>query len=53
MARIALDVMGSDHGVAEMVAGAARLSSERQAIEMMLVGDAALIQPAQVFRTCA
>lgn len=46
MARIALDVMGSDHGVSEMVAGAARLSCERQAIEMMLVGDAKLIQPA-------
>ena len=46
MARIALDVMGSDQGVAEIVAGAAHLSCEHQAIEMMLIGDAAQIQPA-------
>ena len=39
MARIAVDVMGSDLGPAEVVQGAAQLSLETGEIEMLLVGD--------------
>ena len=39
MARIAVDVMGSDLGPAEVVQGAAQLSLEPGDIEMVLVGD--------------
>ena len=37
---IAFDVMGSDHGPAEVVRGAAQLSLEAPHIHALLVGDA-------------
>jgi phosphate acyltransferase len=46
MARVALDVMGSDMGPAELVAGAAQLSCEQKAVETLLVGDAEVIEDA-------
>ncbi len=42
MARVALDAMGSDHGPAEMVAGAARAAKEGH--EVVLVGDEATLR---------
>ncbi|MEL6346528.1 MAG: phosphate acyltransferase PlsX [Myxococcota bacterium] len=44
MIRVALDAMGGDEGVAEVVAGAAMLSREERPVQMFLVGDAAAIQ---------
>ena len=47
MTRIAVDVMGSDRGLQEMVSGAAQLSMEAScATQMLLVGDATLITEA-------
>jgi glycerol-3-phosphate acyltransferase PlsX len=43
---IAFDVMGSDHGPAEVVRGAAQLSLESPHIHALLVGDRALIDDA-------
>lgn len=43
---IAFDVMGSDHGVAEVVKGAAELSLEAPHIHALLVGDANQIDAA-------
>ena len=43
---IAFDVMGSDHGPAEVVRGAAQLSLESPHIHTLLVGDRALIDDA-------
>jgi glycerol-3-phosphate acyltransferase PlsX len=43
---IAFDVMGSDHGPAEVVRGAAQLSLESPHIHALLVGDRALIDEA-------
>ncbi|QRK04675.1 phosphate acyltransferase PlsX [Archangium violaceum] len=43
---IAFDVMGSDHGPAEVVRGAAQLSLESPHIHVLLVGDRALIDDA-------
>lgn len=43
---IAFDVMGSDHGPAEIVRGAAQLSLESPHIHALLVGDRALIDEA-------
>src|SRR5688572_6675625 len=40
---IAFDVMGSDHGPKEVVAGAARLSLEAPHIHALLVGDRPMI----------
>jgi phosphate acyltransferase len=45
MTTIALDCMGSDHGVRETVSGAALLSVERQDLQTVLVGDAEQISP--------
>lgn len=43
---IAFDVMGSDHGPAEVVKGAARLSLEAPHLHALLVGDRGLIEQA-------
>jgi glycerol-3-phosphate acyltransferase PlsX len=43
---IAFDVMGSDHGPAEVVRGAAQLSREAPSIHALLVGDPAAIEAA-------
>jgi glycerol-3-phosphate acyltransferase PlsX len=43
---IAFDVMGSDHGPAEVVRGAAQLSLESPHIHVLLVGDRAVIDDA-------
>ena len=43
---IAFDVMGSDHGPAEVVRGAAQLSLESPHIHALLVGDRAVIDDA-------
>lgn len=43
---IAFDVMGSDHGPAEVVRGAAQLSLESPHIHALLVGDRAVIDEA-------
>jgi phosphate acyltransferase len=43
---IAFDVMGSDHGPAEVVRGAAQLSLESPYIHTLLVGDRAVIDDA-------
>jgi glycerol-3-phosphate acyltransferase PlsX len=43
---IAFDVMGSDHGPAEVVRGAAQLSLESPHIHTLLVGDRAVIDDA-------
>jgi glycerol-3-phosphate acyltransferase PlsX len=43
---IAFDVMGSDHGPAEVIRGAAQLSLESPHIHTLLVGDRALIDDA-------
>ncbi|MFL5355269.1 phosphate acyltransferase PlsX [Archangium sp.] len=43
---IAFDVMGSDHGPAEVVRGAAQLSMESPHIHALLVGDRAVIDEA-------
>lgn len=43
---IAFDVMGSDHGPAEVVRGAAQLSLESPHIHVLLVGDRAVIDEA-------
>ncbi len=43
---IAFDVMGSDHGPAEIVRGAAQLTIETPHIHALLVGDRALIDEA-------
>jgi glycerol-3-phosphate acyltransferase PlsX len=43
---IAFDVMGSDHGPAEVVRGAAQLSLETESIHALLVGDRAAIDAA-------
>jgi phosphate acyltransferase len=43
---IAFDVMGSDHGPAEVVRGAAQLSLESPHIHTLLVGDRAVIDEA-------
>ena len=40
---IAFDVMGSDHGPAEVIRGAAQLSLESPHIHTLLVGDRAVI----------
>jgi glycerol-3-phosphate acyltransferase PlsX len=45
---IAFDVMGGDHGPAEVVRGAAQLSLESPNINAVLVGDAALIDQALI-----
>jgi glycerol-3-phosphate acyltransferase PlsX len=42
---IAFDVMGSDHGPAEIIRGAAHLSLEAPSIHALLVGDRATIDP--------
>ena len=39
MVRVALDAMGGDLGVAEVVAGAARLSREERPVRIFLVGE--------------
>jgi glycerol-3-phosphate acyltransferase PlsX len=41
--RVALDAMGGDQGVQEVVAGAATLSREERPVRVLLVGDEALI----------
>ena len=41
--RVALDAMGSDHGVDVVVAGAAALSREERPVRVLLVGDSARI----------
>ena len=41
--RVALDAMGSDHGVEVVVAGAAALSREERPVRVLLVGDSARI----------
>ncbi|MEE2830548.1 MAG: phosphate acyltransferase PlsX [Myxococcota bacterium] len=46
MTTIALDCMGGDHGVEEAVAGAAALSTERDDIRVILVGDVGELGPA-------
>ena len=43
---IALDVMGSDHGIGPMVEGAARFSLESGGAEVLLVGDADAVHTA-------
>ena len=43
---VALDVMGSDHGVEPMVEGAARFSLESRDVEVLLVGDASAVHAA-------
>ncbi|HSP80961.1 MAG TPA: phosphate acyltransferase PlsX, partial [Myxococcaceae bacterium] len=43
---IAFDVMGSDHGPAEVVRGAAQLSLDSPYIHALLVGDRAVIDDA-------
>ncbi len=43
MIRVALDAMGGDRGVEEVVAGAALLSREERPVQILLVGDAAAI----------
>lgn len=44
MVRVALDAMGGDAGVTEVVAGAAKLSLEERPVQMLLVGDPDAIQ---------
>ena len=45
MIRIAVDLMGSDHGVSELMSGIARLSIE-EAVHLILVGDVEQISSA-------
>ncbi|MFT5681652.1 MAG: glycerol-3-phosphate acyltransferase PlsX [Myxococcota bacterium] len=46
MVRVALDAMGGDLGVAEVVEGAAKLSREDRPVRIFLVGDEAAINTA-------
>lgn len=46
MVRVALDAMGGDRGVQEVVEGAAALSREERPVQVLLVGELDAIRPA-------